>query len=145
MIRSEGLQKNEEEWDAKEKNQAALHPYYGYFILRFLYEQMGRRDSELYSLSQSLLYSHARWDGQAPEGIPYPNPDKLSGSQIPLEAGFMQLVDAYMGMTMARWNKAALTQEQAMEEIQKMSGKQFEPEYVQAFLDSLKIRTIDAS
>ncbi|HOY46210.1 MAG TPA: diguanylate cyclase [Candidatus Dojkabacteria bacterium] len=145
MIRSEGLQKNEEEWDAKEKNQAALHPYYGYFILRFLYEQMGRRDSELYSLSQSLLYSHARWDGQAPEGIPYPNPDKLSGSQIPLEAGFMQLVDAYMGMTMPRWNKAALTQEQAMEELQKMSGKQFEPEYVQAFLDSLKIKTIDAS
>lgn len=144
MIRSEGLQKNEEEWNEKEKKQAALHPYYGYFVLRFLYEQMGRRDSELFSLSQALLYSHTRWDGQDPEGIPYPNPGRVSGGSLPLEAGFMQLIDVYMGMTLPRWNKPALTQEQAIDEIKKMSGKQFEPEYVQVFLDSLKYKPINA-
>lgn len=145
MIRSEGLQKNTNEWDEKEQKQAALHPYFGYFTIRFLYEQMGRRDTGLYFIAHSILHAHTRWDGQPPEGIPYPNPGNISGNQVPLETGFMQLVEAYMGMTTPRWNRPALSQEEAMEEIRKMSGKKLHPELTKVFLDSLKPNTTDAT
>ncbi len=71
---------------------------------------------------------HENYDGT---GYPYGHRDE----QIPLGARIIRVADAYDAMTSARaYRKIPLSKEEAMAEIKKNSGKQFDPKVVQAFL-----------
>ena len=71
---------------------------------------------------------HERYDGK---GYPY----GLKGEQIDIGARVMTLADSYDAMVSARpYRQHGLSKEDAVEEIRRGSGKQFDPKVVEAFL-----------
>ncbi len=74
-----------------------------------------------------LLYHHEHFDGT---GYPF----GLEGTSIPLEARIFMVVDAFDAMTSDRPYRAALDAKQAMAEIVRNSGTQFDPAIVDAFV-----------
>ncbi|HEV3480178.1 MAG TPA: HD domain-containing phosphohydrolase [Gaiellaceae bacterium] len=77
---------------------------------------------------------HERWDGTG-------YPDRLAGEAIPLSARIFAVADAIDAMTGERPYREPLTWEAATREITVESGRQFDPEVVEAFMaenDSLR-------
>jgi putative nucleotidyltransferase with HDIG domain len=69
---------------------------------------------------------HERWDGTG-------YPDRLKGEEIPLTARILCVADVYDALTTARSYRAALTQEQALEIMDKECGKTVDPELYAIF------------
>jgi len=73
-----------------------------------------------------IRYHQEHWDGTGyPEG--------LRGEEIPLGARILAVVDAYVAMTEDRPYRKARTHEQAIEEVRRQAGKQFDPRVVEVF------------
>lgn len=70
---------------------------------------------------------HERWDGS---GYPY----GWRGEQIPLPARILAVAEAFDGMRTETPYRPALSEEQAIEEIQRGAGVLFDSRVVQAFL-----------
>ena len=70
--------------------------------------------------------SHERWDGTG-------YPDRLSGPEIPLGARIIAVCDAFDAMTTTRPYAPQLDSEDAMSELVRCAGTQFDPEVVAAF------------
>lgn len=87
----------------------------------------------LADLAEAILHHHQRWDGQ---GYPL-RKNPLAGEAIPLESRLMNLVDAYESMT-HRTYRAPLTHREAIDEIERCSGSQFDPQWARAFVAFLK-------
>ena len=79
--------------------------------------------ADLAHIAQGVLSHHERWDGKG-----YPN--GLKGDEIPLVSRIISVVDSYDMMTYERPYKKALGAKEAMEEIERCSGSQFDPEIV---------------
>ncbi|MGB9620067.1 MAG: bifunctional diguanylate cyclase/phosphohydrolase, partial [Armatimonadota bacterium] len=77
-----------------------------------------------------VKHHHERYDGKG-----YPN--GLAGKNIPLMSRIIAIADAYDAMTNQRSYRPAMTQQQAIEELRKCSGTQFDPELVEVFIESL--------
>jgi two-component system, cell cycle response regulator len=77
--------------------------------------------------------THERWDGGG-------YPDGLSGDQIPLGARVVAVCDAYEAMVSDRPYRAALSPEQAVEELREHAGTQFDPDVVEIFTAALSSR-----
>ena len=71
---------------------------------------------------------HERWDGSG-------YPDGLSGTDIPLSARIVALVDVYDALISKRIYKVAFKHEHAREIILKNRGSHFDPAIVDAFLE----------
>ena len=69
---------------------------------------------------------HERFDGAG-------YPDRLEGTEIPLAARIFAVADTLDAMTSDRPYRAALTWEQALDEILSHDGSQFDPKVVRAF------------
>lgn len=82
-------------------------------------------------LAPIIRAHHERWNGKG-------YPDQLSGEDIPLNARLLSVVDAYLAMTTDRPHQRARTQEEAVQEITKQAGQQFDPEMVRLFLHLLE-------
>jgi HD-GYP domain-containing protein (c-di-GMP phosphodiesterase class II) len=83
-----------------------------------------------------VLAHHERVDG-----LGYPN--GLSGDEIPLESRILAVADAYEAMTSERVYRTALEPAEALAELERGSGSQFDPRVVGAFmrvLDRLGVR-----
>lgn len=94
------------------------HPVYGRDILdpiRFLHP-----------LIPGVYLHHERWDGR---GYPL----RLKGADIPLIARIISVADTYDAMTSDRAYRRALPHEAAVNEIERCSGTQFDPELAAAF------------
>ncbi|AZK59286.1 HD domain-containing phosphohydrolase [Candidatus Desulforudis audaxviator] len=61
-------------------------------------------------------------------------PDGLAGEEIPLLARIIRVADAYDAMTSTRPYRRGLTAEEAIEELRRGAGRQFDPRVVEAFL-----------
>ena len=79
----------------------------------------------------AILCHHERLDGRG-----YPN--ALQGDDIPLAAKIISVADAFDAMTTDRPYSKALKAEEALSEIEKQAGKQFDAEVVEAFRCVLK-------
>ena len=71
------------------------------------------------------LYHHERWDGTGYAG--------LTGEAIPLAARIVTVADVFDALTHERPYKTAWPLEEAVAEIQRQSGRQFDPKVVEAF------------
>jgi putative two-component system response regulator len=111
----------------KEYENIKFHPAEGVKIIDKMIKKTGKEEF----LSNARLYAeyhHERWDGK---GYPY----GLKGTDIPLHGRIMAIVDAYDALVSKRPYREAYTNEEALEIIQKDSGKQFDPKIVEVFLD----------
>lgn len=109
----------------KEWEEVRRHPEIGYRIAQVL--------PELLPVAEGILAHHERFDGQG-----YPR--GLKGKDIPLLARIVAVVDAFVAMTSDRPHRKALTQKEALEEIQRGAGTQFDPEIVKAFVKVVEVR-----
>jgi len=73
---------------------------------------------------------------ERPDGKGYPK--GLKDDEISLEAKIIAVVDAYDAMTTDRPYRKALSQEEALEELKRNAGTQFDPQVVEAFLEVLR-------
>jgi putative two-component system response regulator len=90
-------------------------------------DMLGGTSSGLLALARDIaLTHHERWDGSG-----YPH--GLSGDDIPLPGRIVALADVFDALTHSRPYKTAWPVEQAVEEIQRQGGEQFDPELVEAF------------
>ncbi|WP_010249339.1 bifunctional diguanylate cyclase/phosphohydrolase [Acetivibrio cellulolyticus] len=78
-----------------------------------------------------VQYHHEFWDGSG-------YPQGLEGENIPPEARILQIADSYSAMIIKRVYRKTFTPEEALEEITKNKGKQFDPEYVNVFEGFIK-------
>jgi putative nucleotidyltransferase with HDIG domain len=74
-----------------------------------------------------IRHHHERWDGRG-------YPDGLAGEEIPLPAAIVGLADAWDAMTTERPYAAAMSPEEALEEVRRGSGGQFAPVVADALL-----------
>ncbi|MFL5897089.1 MAG: HD domain-containing phosphohydrolase [Solirubrobacterales bacterium] len=72
--------------------------------------------------------THERWDGSG-------YPDRLAAKEIPLGARIIFICDAYHATTEGRAYRAALAEEQALEELRAGAGTQFDPDLVRTFCE----------
>ena len=73
--------------------------------------------------------AHERWDGHG-------YPDKLAADQIPLPSRILLVCDAFHAMTSHRPYRKAMPEGEALEEIRRHSGAQFDPAVVEAFFEA---------
>jgi len=76
-----------------------------------------------------VLFHHERWDGTG-------YPTHRSRNEIPVEGRLLAVADAFDAMTSSRPYRTALTLGAALEEVERCSGTQFDPEIAEAFLDA---------
>ena len=84
-------------------------------------------------LAPLVRSSHERFDGRG-------YPDGLRGDQIPRGAAIIAVCDAYDAMVGGRPYRRAISAEDALEELARASGSQFDPQVVGAFLDVAAIK-----
>ena len=90
--------------------------------------QMGR---------EIALTHHERWDG-----LGYPA--GLGGEEIPISGRIVAVTDAFDAMTHPRPYKAAIPIEEALAELRRCSGTQFDPTVVEAFMTLDHFTLVDA-
>ena len=114
---------SDEEWEVMR-----MHPEKGFSI--------AESSKELSNIAKYILHHDERWDGTG-----YPH--GLSGDKIPKLSRIISIVDTYDVITHSRSYKNALSHEDAMEEIQRCAGSQFDPELVNVFVDIMESYIMD--
>ncbi len=82
-------------------------------------------------VSDAVANHHERWDGTG-----YPR--GLKGEEIPLLGRIMAVVDAYSAMTSDRPFRKAMSHQEAVAELHKNAGTQFETGLVETFIEALE-------
>jgi diguanylate cyclase (GGDEF)-like protein/PAS domain S-box-containing protein/putative nucleotidyltransferase with HDIG domain len=85
----------------------------------------------LQQLATIVRHHHERFDGKG-------YPDGLTGEDIPLEARILSVVDVFDAMTHERSYRKALSRAEAIAELERGVGTQFDPVVVKAFLALVK-------
>jgi HD domain/GAF domain len=78
-----------------------------------------------------VRHHHERWDGAG-------YPDKLAAESIPLGARIVAVCDAFDAMTSDRPYRAALSVDEALDELQRQSGTQFDPRCVEVLVSLIR-------
>ena len=107
----------EEEYEEIKK-----HPEIGYRILKTSIEYEG--------IAKLVLFHHEKLDGTGyPKGI--------KGEEIPLESKIISIVDAFDAMISARPYKTKMIIKDAVDELKRCSGSQFDPVLVEVFANKV--------
>lgn len=110
--------------DELEWEQMKSHPDLGWMILAHV--------QGLSRVAEVIRSHHER-----PDGLGYPL--KLKGEQIPLAARIIAVADAFDAMTSDRPYRKALSAEQALKEIVRCRGTQFDEKVVDGFVRAFKL------
>ena len=102
------------------------HPVVGAELVRDL--------DDTFPLSAVVRSHHERWDGAG-------YPDGLHGTDIPLGARIVGLVEYFEALTTARPYHNALETDSARTLLRKEAGRAFDPELVASFLEVLPVLT----
>lgn len=124
----EGLLNKPGKLTDKEREEINRHPDIGHRILSSSYD--------LLELADCILAHHERWDGTG-----YPKGSK--GEAIPRVARIISLADSYDAMTSERPYRMALSEEEALLEIRRNAGTQFDPEIARIFVEKVLYRPWD--
>ncbi|HEV2580340.1 MAG TPA: diguanylate cyclase, partial [Ktedonobacteraceae bacterium] len=111
----------DEEWEIMRR-----HPSIGRQIL-------AQAGGQCALLSHIVIAHHEHWNGK---GYPY----GLAHDAIPLGARILSVVDSYDAMTSDRPYRSAMPVEDAIAELERCAGAQFDPQVVSAFLLTLEQR-----
>jgi ribonuclease P protein subunit RPR2 len=112
--------------DPDELEQMRVHPVFG--------ERVVKQIPHLSGLARDVVaHHHERWDG---EGYP----GGLHGTEIPLAARIFALADSFDAMTNDRPYRRAMPATDAVDEILRCSGSQFEPRLVEEFVTLIRER-----
>jgi diguanylate cyclase (GGDEF)-like protein/putative nucleotidyltransferase with HDIG domain len=98
------------------------HPQIGFRML----ESLG-----IEPVASWVLHHHERWDGTG-----YPH--RLGAEEIPLGSRILLVADAYDAMTSDRVYRGRITHEQAVTELERCAGTQFDPRVVESFVAGMK-------
>jgi diguanylate cyclase (GGDEF)-like protein len=98
------------------------HPVIGERILRAI--------PGLGGVARIVRHEHERWDGDG-------YPDGISGDQIPIGSRIILACDAYHAMTSDRPYRKAMSHGEALKDLRKNAGTQFDPQVVEALLGCL--------
>jgi diguanylate cyclase (GGDEF)-like protein/putative nucleotidyltransferase with HDIG domain len=109
---------NEEEW-----KEIKRHSEVGYRILS--------SSNEFSEIADHVLAHHERWDGAG-------YPKRLKGEEISIQARIIAIADSFDVMIGERTYKQALSVEEALEEIRRCAGTQFDPEIAKVFVTQYK-------
>ena len=82
---------------------------------------------ELEHIADWILTHHEKWNGQG-----YPR--GLAKEEIPLPARILSIADAYDAMTQDRIYRPAMSAQDALAEMERCAGTQFDPEIAQLFV-----------
>lgn len=86
---------------------------------------------EFREIVRIVRHHHERWDGKG-------YPDGLANEEISLESRILAIADAFDAMTSERPYKRALTLKEAIKEIERCSGSQFDPKLSEIMIDIIK-------
>jgi len=92
----------------------------------------------LCDLAPAIRYHHERWDGADV-------PDGLTGEAISLEARLIAVAEAYHAMISKRPYQAARSVDEAIKELERGAGTQFDPALIPLFREVLKSREQERS
>ena len=104
----------EKEWEVIKS-----HPEIGFNI--------ASSSPQIAHIAQAILCCHENWDGSG-------YLQKLKGNMIPIISRIVLIVDAYDVMTNKRAYKAAISKEDAIKELKRCAGTQFDPKLVEKFV-----------
>ena len=108
----------EEEWEP-----VKAHPELGVDILKHVID--------LVNCLPAILHHHEHYDGTG-------YPAGLKGDEIPLEARILAIADAYDAITSIRSYHQQLSPQQALGELRRCAGTQFDPELVKTFCQTIE-------
>ena len=118
---SDGILRKPGALKAEEWEPIYSHPKLGVAILKHV--------NTLAGCLPAVQHHHERYDGSG-------YPSGLKGENIPFDARILAVADSYDAMTSPRpYRLSALTHEQAMEELRRGAGTQFDPKIVEVFID----------
>jgi diguanylate cyclase (GGDEF)-like protein/PAS domain S-box-containing protein len=86
---------------------------------------------ELIPIADWILKHHEWWDGR---GYPF----GINGEEIPVECRLLAIADAYEVLTSARPYRKTLSRAEAVAELQRYTGTQFDPKLLEKFVQMLE-------
>jgi HD-GYP domain-containing protein (c-di-GMP phosphodiesterase class II) len=116
LLKPSGLVEEEFGWIHK-------HPEWGWLTLRNV--------ARFEQAALLVLHHHERVDGAG-------YPSRLKGVEIPLGSRLIAVADAYDALTTTRPYRNARTRDEALAELYRCAGSQFDPEVVGALTDCLR-------
>jgi HD-GYP domain-containing protein (c-di-GMP phosphodiesterase class II) len=104
-----------------------MHPELGVEILKHVID--------LANCLPVILHHHENYDGSG-------YPDGLKTASIPIEARILSIADAYDAMTSPRPYRVQFTLEDALLELRRRAGTQFDPDLVEIFCAMMQSRLL---
>ncbi len=112
----------------EERKEVKRHPEIGYRILS--------SSNDFSEIAEYVLKHHERWDGKG-------YPGGFKGEEISIQARIIAIADAYDAMTSDRPYRKGLRVEEALAELKRCSGTQFDADLVDIFINMVLEKIIN--